>query len=153
MINNNIRTKRITPLEEAAIHASDNMIQLAILAIGGLFSLLFWYFKRTQTATDKRLDNHDDDIEQVRHDLGGKATRPELERLRDSTEAKHTELERDVKNLGERLSIVVRSEVDTLRIEQQAQHRSMNERLDQQHRSMNERLDKLLVIFAGGQNK
>ena len=107
------------------------------------FGLLLWYFKRSQDSIDKRLDGHDEDIDEQRHNMQQYATRPELEKLRESTEAKHTELERDVKNLGQQLSEVVRREVDTLRTEQQRQHQSMNERLD-----------KLLLLFTknGGPN-
>lgn len=109
----------------------------------GAMGLLLWYFKRTQDAIDKRLDNHENDIEEHGKDMQHLATRTELKELRDATEAKHSMLERDVKNLGQSLSQVVRSEVDTLRQEQQRQNHAVNERLD-----------KLLIIMtknAGGQ--
>ncbi len=103
----------------------------------GTFGLLLWYFKRSQDSIDKRIEGHDEDIQEQRHNCHKFATRQDLEKLRETTEAKHTELERDVKNLGQQLSEVVRREVDTLRTEQQRQHQSMNERLD-----------KLLMLFT-----
>lgn len=103
----------------------------------GAFGLLAWYFRSAQEQIHKRLNSHDEDIQEQRHNCQAFATRTELEKLRESTEARHTELERDVKNLGQQLSEVVRREVDTLRTEQQRQHQSMNERLD-----------KLLLLFT-----
>lgn len=96
----------------------------------GAFGLLAWYFKRTQDAVDRRLNDHDEDIQEHRHNMQQFATRADLKELREQSETRHALLERDVKNLGQQLSEVVRREVDTLRQEQQRQNHAVNERLD-----------------------
>lgn len=94
------------------------------------FGLLLWYFKRSQDSIDQRLTNHDEDIQEHRHNMQKFATSDDLRELRAETENRHQTLEKDVKSLGQQLSEVVRREVDTLRQEQQRQNSSVNERLD-----------------------
>lgn len=103
--------------------------------------LLLWYFKRSNDAIDKRLTGHDDDVEGLRTDMKQYAAKSELVDLRESAEARAALLDRDIKNLGQQLSDVVRLEIDRLR---QSQER--------QNQSTNERLDKLLIIFTNAQS-
>lgn len=107
----------------------------------GALGLLLWYFKRSHDTIDKRLAGHDDDVEGLREDMKQYAAKSELVDLRESAEARAAMLDRDIKNLGQQLSDVVRLEIDRLRQSQ-----------DLQSRSMNERLDKLLIIFTNSQN-
>jgi hypothetical protein len=102
------------------VGAGDTLIELATRVKGAAKEQgvdLAW----REWSIDKRLEGHDEDIQEQRHNCQKFATRQDLEKLRETTEAKHTELERDVKNLGQQLSEVVRREVDTLRTEQQRQ--------------------------------
>lgn len=108
----------------------------------GAFGLLLWYFKRSQDSIDKRLDGHDDDIEEQRHNMQQFASRSDLTELREAAEARAATLDRDIKNLGAQLSDVVRRECNELR---QSQER--------QNQAVNERLDKLLIIFTNSQQK
>lgn len=102
--------------------------------------LLLWYFKRSHDTIDKRLTSHDEDVDGLRNSLQQYAAKSELVELRESAEARAAMLDRDIKNLGQQLSDVVRLEIDRLR---QSQER--------QNQSTNERLDKLLIIFTNSQ--
>ena len=102
--------------------------------------LLLWYFKRSHDTIDKRLTGHDEDVDGLRNSMQQYAAKSELVELRESAEARAAMLDRDIKNLGQQLSDVLRLEIDRLR---QSQER--------QNQSTNERLDKLLIIFTNSQ--
>lgn len=103
---------------------------IALTIFLGLLSLLAWYFKRSNEKTDERISEIDRANEALEREMHQRATREELNALREATEAKHATLERDIKNLGQQFSEVVRREIDMLRQDQTRQNIAMTERFD-----------------------
>lgn len=95
--------------------------------IGGpLLTLLIWYFKRSTSQSDKRLDGLDADLDEVREMLAKKIERNELTQIWERIALQ----DQDIKNLGAAFSRELREQIDTLRTEGNEHQRQTNERLD-----------------------
>lgn len=95
--------------------------------IGGpLIALLIWYFKRSTSQSDKRLDGLDADLDEVREMLAKKIERNELTQIWERIALQ----DQDIKNLGAAFSRELREQIDTLRTEGNEHQRQTNERLD-----------------------
>lgn len=96
------------------------------LIISPVLGLLLWYFRRSQTQIDEKLEALDANLEEVREVLAKKADRtdftPLWERLRLQ--------DQDIKNLGAAFSRELREQIDGLRREQNEHQRQTNDRLD-----------------------
>lgn len=96
------------------------------LIIGPVLGLLLWYFRRSQTQIDAKLEALDASLDEVREVLATKADRtdfvPLWERLRLQ--------DQDIKNLGSAFSRELREQIDGLRREQSEHQRQTNDRLD-----------------------
>ena len=96
------------------------------LIIGPVLGLLLWYFRRSQTQIDAKLEALDASLDEVREVLAKKADRtdfvPLWERLRLQ--------DQDIKNLGSAFSRELREQIDGLRREQSEHQRQTNDRLD-----------------------
>lgn len=96
------------------------------LIIGPVLGLLLWYFRRSQTQIDAKLEALDASLDEVREVLAKKADRtdfvPLWERLRLQ--------DQDIKNLGAAFSRELREQIDGLRREQNEHQRQTNDRLD-----------------------
>lgn len=108
------------------------------LIIGPALGLLLWYFKRSQSQTDKRLDGFDADFDEVRTVLAKKVDREEMAPVWEKIRIQ----DQDIKNLGAAFSRELREQIDTLRREG-----------NDHQRQTNERLDKILTIIATGREK
>lgn len=94
--------------------------------ISPILGLLLWYFKRSISQTDKRLDGFDADLEEVRELLANKADKSEIIKI---WERIHLQ-DQDIKNLGAAFSRELREQIDTLRHEGNDHQRQTNDRLD-----------------------
>lgn len=103
--------------------------------IGPAMGLLIWYFKRSISQTDKRLDGFDADLDEVRNVLAQKADRHEVEKVWERIQLQ----DQDIKNLGAAFSRELREQIDTLRREG-----------NDHQRQTNDRLDKILTLIATG---
>lgn len=103
--------------------------------IGPAMGLLIWYFKRSTSQTDKRLDGFDADLDEVRNVLAQKADRHEVGKVWERIQLQ----DQDIKNLGAAFSRELREQIDTLRRES-----------NDHQRQTNDRLDKILTLIATG---
>lgn len=103
------------------------------LIIGPVLGLLLWYFRRSQTQIDEKLEALDANLDEVREVLARKADRADItpvwERIRLQ--------DQDIKNLGAAFSRELSEQIDRLRREQ-----------NEHQRQTNERLDKILTLIA-----
>lgn len=102
---------------------------------GPVMGLLLWYFKRSSTRTDERLDSLDADLDEVRNVLAQKADRSDVGRVWERIQLQ----DQDIKNLGAAFSRELREQIDTLRRES-----------NDHQRQTNDRLDKILTLIATG---
>lgn len=96
------------------------------LILGPVLGLLLWYFRRSQTQIDEKLDALDANLDEVREVLAKKIERPEITAVWESIRLQG----QDIKNLGSAFSRDLREQIDTLRREQNDHQRQTNERLD-----------------------
>lgn len=94
--------------------------------IAPVITLLFWYFKRSTAQTDKRLEDLDASLDEVREMLSRKADRTEVTRVWERIQLQ----DQDIKNLGAAFSRELREQIDTLRRESNEHQRQTNDRLD-----------------------
>lgn len=96
------------------------------LIIGPVLGLLLWYFRRSQTQIDKKLEALDASLDEVREVLAAKVDRPEMTQIWDRLRLQ----DQDIKNLGASFSRELREQIDGLRREQSEHQRQTNDRLD-----------------------
>lgn len=111
-------------------------------AVLGLLGLLLWYFKRTQDRIEKRLDDHDEDIEK-------RAMINEVDRHRIETDQRFRLIEGDVKNLGQQFANTLQTQLTELRRDVFSAIGEQNKRLDQQ----NQHLHQLLLAITKRNNQ
>lgn len=108
------------------------------LIIGPLFTLLFFFYRRSTSQMDEKLKALDAGLEEVREVLAQKidheSLNPVWERLRLQ--------DQDIKNLGAAFSRELREQIDSLRREQ-----------SENQRQTNDRLDRILSLVAQGQGR
>lgn len=94
--------------------------------LGPVLGLLLWYFKRSHSQTDQRIEALDADLDEVRKVLAQKADRTEISPVWEKIRLQDA----DIKNLGAAFSRELREQIDTLRRESNDHQRQTNERLD-----------------------
>ena len=114
-----------------------------ILGAATLFGLgVLYYFRREQARVERDLAavSEDlarkaklDDIRDIRHDLNRavQSRDEEMRALREEFNRDMAELDHDIKNLGERLVDMIRTELTSMRTEHQRERVELNSRFDQ----------------------
>lgn len=113
----------------------------AMLLITTLLGAVSYYFRREAKRVESRLDEHDEELEK-------RATVEQLTQLKIEHGLMIRALDGDIKNLGEKFTAAMRSEMGDLRQELTRTAIEQSRRLDEQ----NKRLDAILLAVTTRNN-